>query len=141
MTATADGVRCELRTLAARKNSSAEQARREQRERRGLRHGGDISEYRNAGEFCARGVIGLLNGEVVFAGEVRISDDAEAMLAWPHSGFHVHDDVWVPDGDMEFAKRLARNCARNPLALERLPYDGSTVRRSACQLVMTRDYG
>ena len=52
------------------------------------------------------------------------ADDAQGMLAWPHSGFHVHDGVWVPDGDMDFAKRLARYCARNPVALERLAYDG-----------------
>ena len=51
-------------------------------------------------------------------------EDADARLAWPHSGFHVHDEVWVPDGDMEFAKRLARYCARNPVALERLQHDG-----------------
>lgn len=52
-------------------------------------------------------------------------EDAEAMLAWPHSGFHVHDGVLVPDGDMTFALRLARYCARNPVALERLEYDGA----------------
>ena len=52
------------------------------------------------------------------------ADDARAMLAWPHAGFHVHDGVWVADGDTDFAKRLARYCARNPVALERLQYDG-----------------
>jgi len=52
------------------------------------------------------------------------ADDAEGMLAWPHSGFHVHDGVWVADGDLDFAKRLARYCARNPVALDRLQYDG-----------------
>ncbi|MGH7612871.1 MAG: IS91 family transposase [Gemmatimonadales bacterium] len=52
------------------------------------------------------------------------AEDAEGMLAWPHSGFHVHDGVWVADGDLEFAKRLARYCARNPVALDRLQYDG-----------------
>ncbi len=52
------------------------------------------------------------------------AEDARAMLAWPHAGFHVHDAVWVPDGDGAFAKRLARYCARNPVALERLQYDG-----------------
>ncbi len=46
------------------------------------------------------------------------------MLAWPHAGFHVHDGVWVADGDVEFAKRLARYCARNPVALDRLEYEG-----------------
>ncbi|MGI9077882.1 MAG: IS91 family transposase [Gemmatimonadaceae bacterium] len=52
------------------------------------------------------------------------ADDAEGMLAWPHSGFHVHDGVCVADGDLDFAKRLARYCARNPVALDRLQYDG-----------------
>ena len=47
------------------------------------------------------------------------------MLAWPHSGFHVHDAVLLPDGDVAFALRLARYCARNPLALERLEYDAN----------------
>ena len=56
------------------------------------------------------------------------SEDAHAMLAWPHSGFHVpgfhvHDAVLVPDGDVAFALRLARYCARNSVALERLEYD------------------
>ncbi len=45
-------------------------------------------------------------------------EDAEAMLAWQHSGLHVHDAVLVPDGDVPFALRLARYCARNPVALE-----------------------
>jgi hypothetical protein len=37
----------------------------------------------------------------------------------------VRDAVLVPDGDTAFALRLARYCARNPVALERLEYDGS----------------
>ena len=51
------------------------------------------------------------------------------MLAWPHSGFHVHDGVWVAAADREFAVRLARYCARNPVALSRLAYqsDDATV--------------
>ncbi len=28
---------------------------------------------------------------------------AHSMLAWPHSGFHVHDGVWVAADDREFA--------------------------------------
>ncbi len=47
------------------------------------------------------------------------------MRTWPHSGCHVHTAVWVPEDDREFATRLARDCARNPLALERLTYDRS----------------
>lgn len=45
------------------------------------------------------------------------------MLTWPHSGFHVHTAVWVPEEDRAFATRLARYGARNPVALERLTYD------------------
>ncbi len=48
---------------------------------------------------------------------------AAGMLTWPHSGFHVHTAVWVPEEDRAFATRLARYCARNPVALERLTYD------------------
>ena len=49
--------------------------------------------------------------------------EAESMLQWAHSGFHVHDAVWVSEDDHDFARRLARYCARNPVALERLTYD------------------
>ncbi len=56
-------------------------------------------------------------------------ETAQGMLAWPHSGFHVHDGVWVAADDREFAVRLARYCARNPVALSRLEYqsDNATV--------------
>ena len=29
--------------------------------------------------------------------------DAQSMLQWPHSGFHVHDAVWVAEDDRGFA--------------------------------------
>ena len=32
---------------------------------------------------------------------------AQGMLAWPHSGFHVHDGVWVAADDRDFTVRLA----------------------------------
>ncbi len=56
-------------------------------------------------------------------------ETAQGMLAWPHSGFHVHDGVWVAAEDREFAVRLARYCARTPVALSRLAYhsDDATV--------------
>ncbi len=56
---------------------------------------------------------------------LALFDEAQAagMLTWPHSGFHVHTAVWVPEDDRAFATRLARYCARNPVALERLTYD------------------
>jgi hypothetical protein len=53
-------------------------------------------------------------------------DQAAGMLTWPHSGFHVHAAVWVSDDVRAFATRLARYCARNPVALERLVYDWTT---------------
>ena len=49
-------------------------------------------------------------------------EEAQAMLTWPHSGFHVHV-VLEPEGDIPFALRLARYCVRNPMALDRLEYD------------------
>ncbi len=41
----------------------------------------------------------------------------------------MHDGVWVAAEDREFAVRLARYCARNPVALSRLEYqsDNATV--------------
>jgi hypothetical protein len=56
---------------------------------------------------------------------LELFDEVQAagMLIWPHSGFHVHTAVWVLEDDRAFATRLARYCARNPVALERLTYD------------------
>ncbi|MBI3080950.1 MAG: transposase [candidate division NC10 bacterium] len=54
------------------------------------------------------------------------AETAAGMLAWPHSGFHVHDGVWVPAEDRAFATRLARSCARHPVALGRLAYQTDT---------------
>lgn len=50
-------------------------------------------------------------------------DQAAGMLTWPHSGLHVHTSVLVPEEERAIATRLARNCARNPVALKRLTYD------------------
>ncbi len=60
--------------------------------------------------------------------EILEEPEAESMLQWPHSGFHVHDAVLVPEDDTAFALRLARYCARNPVALERLEYDAKAQR-------------
>ena len=64
--------------------------------------------------------------------ELFDDDQAAGMLAWPHSGFHVYTAVWVSEDDRAFAKRLARDCARNPVALERRAYD-----RAARQVTTT----
>ena len=55
--------------------------------------------------------------------ELMDMDTAQAMLNWPHSGFHAHDGVWAAGDDKEFTVRLARYCARNPVALSRMEYD------------------
>ena len=55
--------------------------------------------------------------------ELMDVETAQGMLNWPHSGFHVHDAVWAPADDKEFTVRLARYCARNPIALGRMEYD------------------
>jgi hypothetical protein len=44
------------------------------------------------------------------------------MLQWPDLGFHAPDGILVPEDEPGFALRLARYCARNPVALERLEY-------------------
>ncbi len=55
--------------------------------------------------------------------ELMDVETAQSMLAWPHSGFHVHDGVCVAAHERDFAVRLARYCARNPIALGRMQYD------------------
>jgi hypothetical protein len=69
-------------------------------------------------EAFRRAVLRLFVGLALFD-----EDQAAGMLTWPHSGFHVHTAVWVPVDDRPFATRLARYCARHPVALERLTYD------------------
>jgi hypothetical protein len=54
--------------------------------------------------------------------ELMDVETAQGILAWPHSGFHVHDGVRVAADDREFTVRLARYCARNPIALGRMQY-------------------
>lgn len=40
--------------------------------------------------------------------ELFAEDEAQSMLQWPHSGFQVHDAVWVDEDDRAVATRLAR---------------------------------
>ena len=64
--------------------------------------------------------------------ELFDEDQAAGMLTWPHSGFHAHTAVLVPEDDRAFATRLARYCARNPVALERLTYDRTAMAVTYC---------
>jgi len=53
--------------------------------------------------------------------ELFDEEQAARMLTWPHSGFHVHTAVWGPEDDRAFTTRLARYCARTPVALSGSP--------------------
>ena len=44
------------------------------------------------------------------------------MLAWPHSGFHVHHRVRIEPDDAQGRAHLARYAARAPVALARMTY-------------------
>ena len=52
-------------------------------------------------------------------------DVAASMLAWPHSGFHVHNAVRLAGEDLRGTLQLARYAARAPLALARITYDAT----------------
>ena len=69
-------------------------------------------------EAFRRAVLKLFVERELFEPEV-----AEGMLEWFHSGFSVHDGVWLDEDDAAAHERLARYCARCPVSLERLEYD------------------
>ncbi len=50
-------------------------------------------------------------------------ETADSMLAWPHSGFHVHHHVRIDAGDPRGRAHVARYAARAPVALSRMAYD------------------
>jgi len=69
-------------------------------------------------EAFRRGLLKLFVARELFEPEV-----AEGMLEWMHSGLSVHDGVWLDEEDEAGHERLARYCARCPVALERLEDD------------------
>jgi len=58
--------------------------------------------------------------------ELLPPEAADAMLAWPHSGFHVHHHVRIEAGDAPGRAHVARYAARAPVALSRITYDADT---------------
>lgn len=50
------------------------------------------------------------------------------MLAWPHSGLHLHDAVLVRDDAIALALYPARYDARNPVALDHPEFDAPAYR-------------
>jgi hypothetical protein len=88
-------------------------------------------------EAFRRAVLAAFVHEGLFTPEV-----ADSMLAWPHSGFHVHNAVRIEAGDTRGALHIARYAARAPVALSRMSYDAerATVRIRAAtgKLVVVR---
>jgi len=64
-------------------------------------------------------VIRLLQG-VGLLSEER----TELLLSWRHTGFSVHNRVWVEPEDQPAVERLARYIMRPPISLERMAWDG-----------------
>jgi len=60
--------------------------------------------------------------------ELLTRDQADSMLAWPHSGFHVHHLVRLEPDDAYGILQLARYAARAPVALQRMHYDAKNQR-------------
>ena len=73
-------------------------------------------------EAFRRSVLKLFVERELFEPEV-----ADQMLDWMHSGFSVHDSVWLDRDDAAAHARLARYCARCPVSLERLEYDSRSA--------------
>ncbi len=48
--------------------------------------------------------------------------DMDNMLAWPHSGFSLHAQVYVPPGDLEGLQRVLYYCGRPALSMQRVSY-------------------
>jgi hypothetical protein len=65
-------------------------------------------------------------------------EQATSMLAWPHSGFHVHHAVRLEADDACGILQLARYAARAPISLQRLHYD---ARKRRVQVVSDKSEG
>ena len=65
-------------------------------------------------------------------------DAAQAMLAWPHSGFGAHIGPPITGDDRDGLLRVARYSARAPIAESRLRYDAE---RAQVELVPKRNDG
>jgi len=74
-----------------------------------------------------------------FARRQLLTQDAvQSMLAWPHSGFHVHHAVRLEADDAAGILQLARYSARGPVSLQRLHYD---ARKRQVRLVSDKAEG
>ena len=64
-------------------------------------------------------VMRLLQGEGLLSEE-----RTELLLSWRHTGFSVHNRVYVEPEDQAAVERLARYIMRPPVSLERMAWDG-----------------
>jgi len=85
-----------------------------------------------------RAVLGFLSGKGVVSEDLRCK-----LLGWRHSGFSMHNQVRVGEGDAEGRKKLAGYMLRAPMALEKMAYDaatGTVIYRSKMHLGLKRNF-
>ncbi|MCC6610046.1 MAG: transposase [Burkholderiales bacterium] len=73
-----------------------------------------------------------------------VSEDLRCkLLGWRHSGFSVHNQVRVGEGDAAGRQKLAGYMLRAPMSLEKMSYDASTgavIYRSKMHLGLKRNF-
>ena len=74
-----------------------------------------------AREGFRRAVLGFLVGKGAVSGDLRCK-----LLGWRHSGFSVHNQVRVEEGDAAGRSKLAAYMLRAPMSLEKMIYDADT---------------
>jgi len=83
-------------------------------------------------------VLGFLVGKGAVSGDLR-----RKLLGWRHSGFSVHNQVRIEEGDAEGRSKLAGYMLRAPMALEEMTYDagtGTVIYRSKMHLGLKRNF-
>jgi hypothetical protein len=60
----------------------------------------------------------------VVRGEAVGGDGGAVLLSWRHTGFSVHNRVYVEPENQPAVERLARYIMRPPISLERMAWDG-----------------
>src|SRR3989442_13317793 len=72
-------------------------------------------------EVLRRAVLGFLVGKGAVSGDLRCK-----LLGWRHSGFSMHNQVRVEEGDAAGRSKLAAYMLRAPMSLEKMIYDADT---------------
>jgi len=85
-----------------------------------------------------RAVLGFLVEKGAVSEDLR-----RKLLGWRYSGFSVHNQVRVGEGDAEGRKKLAGYLLRAPMSLEKMHYDadtGTVIYRSKMHLGLKRNF-